>query len=203
MEKQINNIINYINTLCSNELIIRHVKRLITDYCDYITEISDRCIRANRDADVMEINISKNCFTIYSTSWSYSSRKSITFFKADNCTAISFSNSEITNEGSISNVYKYVFNNDILTWTTYSKKVNLEYELCGDIKKIKKDEYVEIYPITDLLALKKVKKNDEINYFTTHINKVNINDIGLFSFIYSNMDEKVIKEEYEKIKVIK
>lgn len=195
-------IINEISNICQNEHIIKHVKRLLLEFDDII-ELSDRCIRATIDKEVMEINISRNCFTIYSTSWGYSLRKSITFFKADNCISLSFSNCEITNEGTVSNIYKYVFNNDELVWATYSKRVNLEYELGREVKKIKKDQYIEIYPINDLLALKKVIKNNNISYFTTHINKVNINDINLFSFIFSNMDEVITEEEYEKIKVVK
>lgn len=195
-------ILSAISSICHNEHIIKHVKRLLLEFDDII-ELNDRCIRATINNEVMEINISRNCFTIYSTSWSYSLRKSITFFKADNCISLSFSNCEITNEGIISNIYKYVFNNDELVWATYSKKVNLEYELGREVKKIKKDQYIEIYPINDLLALKKVIKNNNISYFTTHINKVNINDINLFSFIFSNMDEVITEDEYEKIKVIK
>lgn len=195
-------IINEISNICQNEHIIKHVKRLMKEYDDII-ELNDRSIRANKDIDVMEINISKNFFTIYSTSWNCTSRNTITFFKLENCIVINFSNSEITNEGIKKNNYQYVFKNNLLECVSYSKKVNLEYELGREVKKIKKEQYIEIYPVNDLLALKKVIKNDNISYFTTHINKVNIKDINLFSFIFSNMNEVITEEEYEKIKVIK
>ena len=203
MNEQIKEIINYIELLCNNQSIVNHAKRIINDNLDYITELNDRCIRANRLGEVMEINISRNCFTIYSTSWNYSTRKCITFFKTDNCIALALSNCELTNEGIISNNYKYEFHNGNLVWGTYSKRVDLEYELGKELKKIKKDEYIEIYPIDTNKGLKKVKKNDKIEYYITEINEVTLNDIYLFSFIFSKMDEKVTKEKYEKIKVIK
>ena len=67
--------------------------------------------------------------------------------------------------------------------------------------------YLTIHPFVkdfdDVEFFPKSVKNDNISYFTTHINKVNIKDINLFSFIFSNMNEVITEEEYEKIKVIK
>lgn len=197
-EQFVNNIILNIEEMCHNENIVNYVKRLLKENIDECIEINDNYFRSKKYDEVVEINISNNSFSIYSTSWSTTTRKNISFFKDKNNISLTFSNNEIIDDGITCNNYEYEFNNNNLVHFSYSKKIDHEYQIGREIRKIKKDKTIDIYPIDNSDAIKIINENESINYFFTHINQISIEDIGLFSTIYSTMDSKVDYKNFQK-----
>lgn len=203
-EQMIDNITEHISKVCNNINIINHCKKIIEINNDYIIELSNNCLRAKRYKEVLEINISNNYFTIYETEWGTTSRRKITCINLSDNIILSFDDNEIKHDGNVLVNYTYIFKNDKCLRASYSKKVDLEYELNNQLKKIKKDEHIDIYPIDDDTALKKIEKNGNIDYFLTQVGLITLNNINNFSFINSKMDEQVNCELFqEKIKKLK
>ena len=197
-EQFVNNIILNIEEMCHNENIVNYVKRLLKENIDECIEINDSYFRSKKYDEVVEINISNNSFSIYSTSWSTTTRKNISFFKDKDNILLTFSNNEIIDDGITSNNYEYEFNNNNLVRFSYSKKIDHEYQIGRETRIIKKDKTIDIYPIDNNDAIKIINENESINYFFTHINQISIEDIGLFSTIYSTMDSKVDYKNFQK-----
>lgn len=191
-------IIDKIYNMCLNQNIVNYCRNLLKINKDYIFELNDKCIRAKRYVESLEINISDNYFTIYSTEWGTTSRRKITFFKINEDVILSFDDNEITNDGVklINSTYK--FKNNILLSASYFKKVDIEYELNREIKKIKKEERIEIYPISEKKGLKKVERDGSIECYFTNVKINTLNEIDIFGFIYSRMDEKISNDLYEE-----
>lgn len=185
--------------MCQNKNIVQHVKRLLIENEDDFINISDNYFCSKKYDETVEINISYNYFTIYSTSWGCTTRRKITFFKIDDNEILSFDNNEVTKDGKIIQNYKYEFRNSDLVSFSYSKKVDLEYELGKELKKIKKDLVIDIFPIDNNEAIKMVKQNGTTNYYYTEINPIKLSDIHIFSSLYSKMDSKVNFEGLKKI----
>ena len=203
-EQTIDNIIEHISKICNNNNIISHCKKIIQINNDYIIELNNKCLRARRYEEVLEINISDNYFTIYETEWGTTSRRKTTCIKLSDNVIISFDDNEIKQDGNILVNYTYIFKNEKCLHASYSKKVDLEYELNNQLKIIKKDEHIDIYPIDGNKALKKIEKNGTVDYFFTHVGLITLNNINNFEFINSKMDEKINCDCYQqKIKKLK
>lgn len=191
-------IIDKIYNMCLNENIVNYCRNLLKINRDYIFELNDKCIRAKRFVEFLEINIIDNYFTIYSTEWGTTSRRKITFFKINEDVILSFDDNEITIDGVklINSTYK--FKNNILLSANYLKKVDIEYELNRETKKIKKDEKIEIYPISEEKALKKIERDGSLEYYFTNIKINTLNDISTFGFINSRMNEQISYNLYQE-----
>ena len=203
-EQIIQNIINKISNICTNQNIINHIKNLLDINKEYIVEINNRHVFARRYEEVLEINISDNYFTVYSTSWGTTTRRKITFFTLDNNVIILFDDNQITSEGIIKKNYKYEFINNKLVHTSYSKKVHLEFECNNNIKKIQKKEIKDIYPIDEYSAIERITINDKTNYFIAAINNITLENIPIYGFIHSVVDKPITNEDFdEKVKKLK
>lgn len=198
-EVQINNIIRQIDNICHNINILNHLKRLIKENIDSILFIDDKSISAKKYDEEFEVNINNNYFNIYSTSWGHTVRKKISFFKYNNDLTMIFNNDEITDEGTISQLYVYNFSNEKLQQASYSKKVNLEYMIGREKKEIHNEESIEIYPINNNKAIKVIKINGCETDYITEIKKITPQNVDIFGFIYTRMTEKIDNDNSKKI----
>ncbi len=195
----INKIIKTIENICHNNNIISHLKILIKENKDNITFISNNCISAKKYDEVFEVNISNNYFTIYSTSWGHTVRKKTTFFKHDNNLILTFNNDEITNDGTIFQCYVYEFTNNELKQASYTKKIKLDYNIKKENKTINREEIINIYPVGPNKAIKSLKINEKEKYYITEIKNIRPENIDMFSFIYSRMDQLIDYNNSQKI----
>lgn len=193
-------IIENISKICNNEKIVSYCERLLEINKEYIMKLNDNYVFAKRYDEVLEINVNNNSFKVFFTEWGTTSRRKLEYKIDNEQTIISFDDNEITNDGIRCINYTYVFSGDKLVYMTRSKNVNLEYCLGKEIKKIKKTEKLEIYPISDNKALKKVVKNNIEKYYVTNIGLINLRSVDVFQNIYTNLDEEITKDNYSKIK---
>lgn len=192
-----NNIVDRISKICDNQKILNHIKRLIKDYD--IVEFDDNFIKGKKYVDYFEINISDNGFTIYSTSWSNSSKWKIIFIEHGNEKILTFTNKEECDTGYINIVNKYIFEDNKLKRYSYCKKVDLKFKIEEKYKNIISDLIISIYPLGEKDAIKVVNKDGFNKYYYTQINQVGFSDIGLFSGLNSKMDEETNYESMRKV----
>lgn len=207
MEELESAIIKNIVNLCQNKNIINYAIRVLKDFKDDIIEINEKHIYAKYYDEVLEINIKDNYFTIYSTNWGTTNRRKIFFLKIGDNEILHMEDNEINCNGVILKNYTYQFNNNELSSAKFLKRINTEFEHNHTIRKNNKEESIDIIPIKENIALKKVIENGNIDCYLTTINKVNLDDIELFTFMNSNIDSKIDYNEYQakvkKIKVVK
>ena len=207
MEELESTIIKNILDLCHNKKIINYVVRLLKDFKDNIIEIDEKHIYAKYYEEVLEIIIKDNYFTIYSTNWGTTNRRKILFLRMLENEMLYMEDNDINCNGVILKNYTYQFYSNELINAKYSKRVNTEYEYNQTIRKDSKEEIIDIHPIKDNIALKKVETNGNIDCHLITIDNVDINDINLFSFINGYLDSKIdyneYKEKVKKLKVVK
>lgn len=196
----IDNIISKIIMICDNEFIIKHVKRLLNDNFDYITEISDFYVAANRYGEKMEISIGSNSFTIFSTDWNTSDQKTIKVEKDDNEIKVFFENKDITMDGQTIVKSNYIFKDEKLSSAVYNKRSDYEFKIRNENREKHYEEQIEIYPLDNNLALKKVKYNKKVDYYLTNLNEVKLHDISLYGFVFSTMDGLISEDDYNEKK---
>ena len=191
MEKNYEHIINKITKIFNNEEIINYIKKRLKANEHYIIEISNNCVRAHRLVEELEINVSDNYFTLFFTEWSTTNRYKITFLKMDDNIILNMDHNEITDTSKKFENYKYIFKDDKLLKASYLAKYHTQFKIKYETRVIDKNEKIDIYPLTENLAIKRIEKDGMLKNYLTQIENVKLENISIFTFVYSKMDEEI------------
>lgn len=200
-KNEVSTFIEHIEALCQNKNIVNHYLTRINYFSDSVIEASDRELRAIKDAEILDISISPNYFTIYSTNWGTTDREKITLLTIGNHLLLHINKDVVHNGEVLSKSFTYRFCNNQLVKANYTEKKNFKNNHGkGRSISVKTQEMISL---GDGMALVSEDNNGERNFYQTYIGNFTMASVSIILFINIDDSELITEEEYKKrIKVM-
>lgn len=195
-KKEISNFIGHIETLCPSKMIVDHCRMLINQFNDSVLEVKDDELRAIKDGESLDVSISPNYFTIYSTNWGTTERERINFLVIDNQLLLSINKDIVSNDESFREYFIYQFCGNQLVKANYIKKKNFKNK--SKDERIITEDKQEVIFLGDDIALVSQDIDGKKEYYQANIGDFNIEKVNLIYFINGHDNKSITEEEYKK-----
>lgn len=204
-DQMIANICNSVLEVSNNRYLYKYCLRLIKANYNYIININDSLVTADRHGEKLDISvdINNNVIKIYTTEWGQTDKNIVLYHQDKDGYIFIYKNNDIEIiDGLISNNYKSVFNKDgILVYTSKEEKYNVDFTLKHERRRRNKSKSVEIYILDNEIALKKVMLNGKVRFYLIEsIPNLFLEDNNIFEKIDNRPASEIDEETFENIK---
>lgn len=204
-DDMIANLCNSILAVSNDKNLYNYCKRKIDANYNYLKNIKDNLVTADRYGEKLEINVDENNKTVdfYSTEWGKTDITKIFYQRDEEGYTFVYKNNDVAIiDGLISTECKSLFDKEgSLIYVSKEEKRNVDFTMKKERRRKNKIQISEIYVIGNDSAIKRISVNGKVRFYLIEsIPSLSLNDGDVFGKINNRPVIEIDEESFETIK---